>query len=207
MKKFISLALMSMLLALQGSAETLFYKVSIRLNVPRVFDNMQSLGYRKMQWQSITGYVAVDMSAPDKSSCEPVVYAYNFVNRTHKVQGSRVTYLDAWATDVMWRYIGSNKTNVFRKPNVKFSLDMNPSYNIGDDEPDNTLIMTLAGSGSSDSLIIGRITGQIGCGCMAYGHISPTRTVDGRVSDIVPLYGTFTMRLVSRSMCRLDKED
>lgn len=207
MKKFISLALMSVLLAFQCSAETLFYKVSIRLNVPRVFDNTQSRGYRKIQRQRITGYVAVDMSAPDESSCEPVVYAYSFVNKTHKVCGSKVTYRNAWATDVMWRYIGSNKTNVFKNPNMKFSLDMNPSYNIGDDEPDNTLIMTLAGSGSSDKIITGRITGQIGCGCTAYGHISPTRTVNGMVNDIVPLYGTFTMRLVSRSACRLVKED
>lgn len=40
------------------------------------------------------------------------------------------------------------------------------------------------------------VTGKIGCGCSAYGHKSPTRTVDCRVSDIVPLSGTFTMKRV-----------
>lgn len=205
MKNIVLLAFLA-LASLQALSETYVYKVSMKLYVPRVFDNMQSLGYRKMQWQHVTGYLAVDMDVSDDTGGEPRVWAYDFVNKTHKVLGARVTYSDVWATDVMWRYIGSNKKNVFKKPNIKLSLDLNPSYNIGADEPDNTLVITMAGCGSSDNLIIGRVTGQIGCGCTAYGHVSPTRTVDCRVSDIVPMFGSFTMRLVSRLACRLAKE-
>ena len=187
------------------SAETLIYKVTMRLRVPRVYDNMQSLGYRKAQWQRIIGYIAVDK---DLGSCkeegedligEPEICSYGFVNNTHKVNGKKVTYEDdSIADNVMWRFIGSNKTGIFKNTCVKFDLDLDPSYNIGDDEPDNTLIIRLSGIGMSESHITGNVTGQIGCGCMAYGHISPTRDICGNVRDITPLYGRFTMRLKQR---------
>lgn len=192
------------LLPLAGNSETLIYEVTMRLKVPRVYDNYQSLGYRKPQWQKIVGYVSVDKdmaSQPSEDdgyvSGEPEIYAYGFTNKTHKLSsGKRVTYADcSLADDVMWRYIGSNKTGKFKTTCIKFSLDLDPSYNIGYDEPDNTLIIQLSGIGSSEKKIKGNVTGQIGCGCMAYGHVSPTRDVLGEVRDITPLYGTFTMKL------------
>lgn len=50
--------------------------------------------------------------------------------------------------------------------------------------------------------IKGSVKGQIGCGCRAYGHLSPTRVWLGFVSDYVvdvaPLYGTFSAQFLSR---------
>lgn len=176
-------------------AETMVYKLTMKLKVPRIYDNMQSLGSRKVQSQTVYGYVYIDKDSLDESG-EPAVFVRNVFNKTHKVGGANVTYRDADATGVMYRYIGNNKTGVFKKPCVKFSLDLDPSYNVGYDEPDNTLVIQLAGQGSSEKKIKGNVTGQIGCGCKAYGHVSPTRTVDCMVNDIAPLYGQFTMKLV-----------
>lgn len=207
MKRIHYYAALAMLigLPLAGHSETLVYKVTMHLHVPRVYNNTQSLGYRKPQRQVIIGYVSVDkdMAAqPDEEgnvSGEPEIYAYSFYNRTHKVAGSQVTYADqSLADDVMWRYIGNNKTGVFKRTCIKFSLDLNPSYNIGADEPDNTLVIQLSGIGKSEKLIRGSVTGQIGCGCFAYGHVSPTRDIQGNVQDITPLYGRFTMKLKQR---------
>lgn len=176
-------------------AETLVYKLKMKLEVPRIYDNMQSKGYRKVQAQYVYGYVYVDTN-PRKGSKEPSVSVCCVYNKTHKVSGKSVTYSDAEATEVTWRFIGSNKTGVFKQPCLKFSLDLNPSYNIGADEPDNTLVITLSGRGKNYKSISGKVTGQIGCGCSAYGHVSPTRTIVYGVDDISPLSGTFTMKLV-----------
>jgi hypothetical protein len=167
------------------------------LKVPRVYDNTESKGYRKIQPQMLVGYVYVDKNLGD-NEVEPLIKTYNLVNKTHKVAGSYVTYRDSTAYDVMWRYTGSNKTGVFKNVNLMFSLDLDPSYNIGADEPDNTLIITLSGYGSSESIIRGGVTGHIGCGCTANGHVSPTRTLGCLVNDKAPLHGTFSMRRVAR---------
>lgn len=183
------------------SAETAIYKLTMNLKIPRVYDNAQSLGYRKNQTQRIMAYVDVYKDSLDEG--EPLIEVHGCYNRTHKVGGASVTYKDATASGVMWRYIGSNKKMVFKNTNLMFSLDLDPSYNIGADEPDNALIITLSGWGNTERVIKGQVTGQIGCGCTAYGHISPTRTIDCRVSDIVPLSGSFTMRRISVSyICR-----
>lgn len=185
-------------------SETLVYRVTMRLYVPRVYNNMQSMGYRKAQWQLIKGYISVNKNGccndEEEMVTEPEIWSWGFVNNSHKVNGEKVTYRDcAKAENVMWRYIGSNKTGIFKNTCVKFSLDLDPSYNIGDDEPDNTLVIQLSGIGSSETMISGSVTGQIGCGCMAYGHVSPTRDMCGYVRDITPLYGRFTMRLKQRT--------
>lgn len=194
MRPLVAIAALALLAALPACAETLVYRTTMSLYIPRVYANTESLGYRKFQRQSVRGWILVDKSALTESG-EPSVTAA-LTNYTHRVQGERVTYtvtVDDEST--MWRYIGSNATGVFKKPAVKFVLDCDPSYNIGADEPDNTLILTLSGRGNTDRAIRGSVAGQIGCGCHAYGHISPTRRVDGEVSDITPCYGTFTMRL------------
>lgn len=181
-------------------SETIVYKMKMSLKIPRVYDNSKSLGYRKIQRQKIECKVYVDKDLKDGQS-EPEIAVYDVVNKTHKIQSKNVTYRDCEAQDVTWRYIGSNKTGIFKNANVKLCLDLDPSYNIGDDEPDNALIITLAGVGSTDKTISGCITGNMGCGCKAYGHVSPTRTVDlCSVSDIVPVCGTFTMRKIG--VCR-----
>lgn len=189
---------------IDSSAETLIYKCTMLLDIPRVYDNTQSLGYRKPQRQQIVGYITVDTDISGRSEeedkifgyGEPAICALGFTNNTHKISTGKVTYEDACAQEVMWRYIGNNKTGVFRRTNVEFKLDLNPSYNIGEDEPDNTLIITLSGDGATYKQISGTVTGHIGCGCADYGHTSPTRTIDFRVDDKAPLDGRFAMRLV-----------
>ena len=182
--------------AFTAGAEVVAYKLTMSLKVPRVYDNMKSNGYRKIQTQKIKAFVLIDKVLGDDQT-EPIVEVVGVVNKSHKVNGKFVTYRDVAAEDVMWRYIGSNKTGVFKKTNVMFGLDLDPSYNVGDDEPDNTLIVTLSGYGYNECKIKGYVTGQIGCGCYAYGHVSPTRTIGCLVSDIAPLCGTFTMKRVA----------
>lgn len=180
-------------------SETIVYKMKMSLKIPRVYDNSRSLGYRKNQRQKIECIVYVDKDLAS-GQIEPAISVCNAVNKTHKTSSGNVTYGDCEAEDVTWRYIGSNKTGVFKNANIKFSLDLNPSYNIGDDEPDNTLLITLSGLGASDRIFSGHVTGNIGCGCKAYGHKSPTRTISCLVSDVVPVSGTFTMRRIG--VCR-----
>jgi len=183
-------------------ANTIVYKLTMSLKVPRVYDNTASKGYRKIQKQKITGYIYVDREhAMEDEPGEPTIISHDMVNNTHKVSGRKVSYSDAYASGVMWRFIGNNKTGKFKNVNLKYSLDLNPSYNIGADEPDNTLIITLAGYGVSEKSIKGSVTGQMGCGCSAYGHVSPTRTLCGLVSDITPMCGTFAMKRVKTLDC------
>jgi len=190
--RYICSALIAALCAVSGfsaKAETITYKLVMKLDIPRVYDNMQSKGYRKVQKQRIVGFVTINKDAVG----EPVIKTYGIFNKTHLVGGKYVTYDDTVADDVMWRYIGSNETGVFKNVQLKFSLDLDPSYNIGADEPDNALIITLSGRGVNEKYIRGMVTGQIGCGCTAYGHISPTRTVHGEVDDIAPICGKFAL--------------
>jgi hypothetical protein len=174
------------------------YNLTMSLYVPRVYHNTQSLGYREVQRQKIKGKIFVYFD-PDSGASEPEISALDIVNTTHKINGARVTYGDADATEIMWRYIGSNRSGVFKKAQVKFSLDLDPSYNIGADEPDNALIIQISGHGASDKTIKGSVTGQIGCGCTEHGHLSPTRRIDGNPSDITPLDGTFVMTRIGKS--------
>ena len=179
-------------------AESLIYQLNMRLRIPRVYDNTQSKGYRKFQWQRILGYIIVDKSSYESEYIEPNIFVYGLTNNTHKINKDNVTYDAVEASDVMWHYIGNNRTCIFKNTCIKLYLDLNPSYNIGDDEPDNTLLIQLSGVGDSERLIGGNVTGQIGCGCKEYGHVSPTRDINGNVCDTAPLYGTFTMRLKKR---------
>lgn len=204
MKKTLAIACLALAVTapLSAMSEVLVYKLTMKLYVPRIYDNMQSMGYRKSQPQTIRGYVYVDKGV-ESGQTEPEISVEGMYNKTHKISSKCVTYMDTDATGVMYRYIGNNRTGVFKKPCIKFSLSLDPSYNIGDDEPDNTLVINLAGQGKSERKIKGAVTGQIGCGCRAYGHVSPTRTIVYGVDDIAPLYGNFTMTLLgSIASCR-----
>lgn len=80
----------------ESCAETIVYKLTMYIKVPRVYDNYQSLGYRKMQSPKIVGYVAVDkdLAAQQEDDDEDIGYsegelvitARDFVNKTHKVE-------------------------------------------------------------------------------------------------------------------------
>ena len=100
--------------------------------------------------------------------------------------------------------IGSNKTNRFKTATLCLSIAAEPSYNIGQFDEDTSLYITISGKGTINtkglmSKANGYVAGTLGCGCMAYGHKSPTRTigyngVTDTVSDVAAVYGTWTLK-------------
>ncbi len=110
----------------------------------------------------------------------------DFVNKTHKLSnGKNVTYraeMDYDACYPKFNAIGSNKTNIFRTASICFAIGAEPSYNIGEYDEDTSLFVTLGGKGTISKKgyiqhARGYLAGSLGCGCMAYGHISPTRKI------------------------------
>ena len=143
-------------------------------------------------------------------SGETVVKVKDLENRTHRINGNRVTY-----TCYEYPYddnqnlvvgIGNNKTLKFSQGGAYFSFVAEPSYNIGEVDEDNTLMLQLSGHGTLNKDILrtlrGSVSGRIGCGCMAYGHVSPTRLFLGYLTefvyDVAPLDGRFTATFKSR---------
>ena len=183
---------MAALLSFVVNASTIVdtYTFRMTLHVPRIHDNSLSLGYRRYQTQLFKGELQV--SYKEDGTVETKVL--NLVNRTHKINNNRITYVcHDWPYDDNSGYvvgIGSNRTKKFSQAGVKFGFVADPSYNIGEIDEDNTLMLELSGYGSLKEgwkaiSFRGMATGQIGCGCSAYGHISPTRLYLGYLTDIV----------------------
>ena len=185
------------------------YKFTMSLNVPRVYDNMTSKGNRKYHKDKFEGILRikypVDESARGQISIEALY------NKSHKVNGMNVTY-DVIVDDGTIVYprvnlLGDNKTGKFKTPSVVFFACCDPSYNIGEVDEDNTLYIMLAGKGLVSqnkrkgcqviSSLSGYVSGSIGCGCYAYGHVSPTRIngvcgpIRGYVDDVAAVWGTW----------------
>ena len=189
------------------------YDLTMSLKVPRIYDNMKSLGYRKDQRQTIKGQLKIIYK---DDAYRPIIVITNLVNRTHKVNGNCITYSvivdDGNFVFPRFNYIGNNKTGKFKTAKIVFYIDANPSYNVGLDEPDNTLLLLLSGTGISKTKsgvqyvkkISGYATGTLGCGCTAYGHISPTRVVGAygptdMVADIATVEGRWSAKFVCRT--------
>lgn len=183
------------------------YKLTLRVRVPRIYDNMESLGYRKYQTQTIRGELRFVYRSDGSVQVETSV----LTNITHKINGKNVTYATYPTDDDDWMNltvaVGNNRTMKFRQGGIDIQFIAEPSYNIGEINEDNTLVLRLSGTGSitsSDRLnfIRGSATGRIGCGCTDFGHISPTRLWLSHLTDIVvdvaPVYGTFNARLIGR---------
>ena len=185
------LMLAAVLLPLALFARTTYYDLTMSLNVPVIVDNSRSLGKRVYRRQKIKGRVVVKH---DRDGGEPSVEFRDMVNKSHKTSsGQYVKYATA-VEGGGWHAVGNNKTGVFKKPSVFLSIEAEPSYALAGGE-DNTLIVTLAGSGSSAKCIRGYVAGQLGCGCYAYGHVSPTRILGTcTVVDTAAVWGTFTMK-------------
>lgn len=179
------------------------YKLKMQLNIPRVYNNTKSLGYRKYQSQSISGTMYLEY---DKSGNFIGMSFSNFVNRTHVLSsGKNVMYdcfLDTSKRQPTLVAIGSNKTQKFNVVSLSFSLMAEPNYNIGAFDEDTSLFIDLAGKGSMKKDQIktanGFVAGTLGCGCYYYGHVSPTRLIwwygiSPYVSDIAAVYGKWTM--------------
>lgn len=171
-------------------AKTCVYDVTMRLHVPAIVDNMQSLGRRVYKTQLLKGRMTVT-----DGEFEPTVAFTALENRSHKVSLRYVSY-DVAVDKVGWHAIGDNRTGVFRKTSVFLSVEALPSYALADGE-DNTLILTLAGRGTTDRAISGYAAGQLGCGCYAYGHVSPTRIYGTcTVVDTAAVWGTWRAKKV-----------
>lgn len=93
------------------------------------------------------------------------VKVMNLVNNTHRINGFPISYdcyeypyEDHWTRVVC---IGSNKTGKFNQGGVEFAFQADPSYNIGDVDEDNTLLLELSGYGSVGKDIIKSIRGTV----------------------------------------------
>ena len=215
-KKTILSAIAAFAFAMVANAQIVdTYSFTMHLYVPRIYDNMQSLGYRKYQHQTLKGELMFIYS----DSEETVVKVKGLENRTHKINGHRVTYkCYDWPYDdnqVLVVGIGSNKTGKFTQGGACFSFVAEPSYNIGAVDEDNTLMLELSGHGTLKKDVLksikGSVRGKIGCGCMAYGHVSPTRLFLGYLSDVVydvaPLDGRFTAIFKKRYVGPIDVDN
>lgn len=175
--------------ALFAEPTTDVYDFKMRVKVPRIYDNTESKGQRKWQTQVIYGQMLVDYDTDDEALR---ITFKDCINKTHKIDGKRVTYMcEKGYEDVTrrWVVMGSNKTGLFKCGSCFFFACFDPSYNIGDDEPDNSLLLYFGGYGAlqkvNSSACSGTVykvrrwsgycVGTMGCGCRAYGHTSPTR--------------------------------
>lgn len=182
------------------------YRLKLVIKNPRVFDNMQSKGFRKYKTETFYGELLV--TYPSDNSAGATIEVKNLYDNNYLIGGKNVTYDVTVDEDMMMpriNLIGNNQTKVFKKPSIMFALVCDPSYNIGDDGEDNTLYIVLAGSGyisnrkRSNQQVIstmrGFLAGTLGCGCTAYGHVSPTRVngvrgpILSQVDDVAAVWG------------------
>lgn len=160
------------------------FDLKLSMKVPRIYNNNQSLGYRKYQTQTVNGEMLIDF---DKYGSITNVTFRNMVNKTHKMSNGKYVTYDAYIdSDIIYprfNVIGNNNTGKFTTPSVSFYLAADPAYNIGEMSEDNGLYILMSGYGTLDAkkgnikTISGTFGGTLGCGCMAYGHVSPTRVL------------------------------
>lgn len=192
-----------------GETVTDVYNFRMCLYVPRVYDNTQSLGYRKYQRQIIKGLMLVSYDVMGNE--RPSVAFTNLYNVTHKVNGNNVTYNAVTDTSVPVRVnvVGDNATKRFRTPSVSFAMVAEPSYIIGEPNEDNTLYVSVSGFGRNVTTngvnvmlyLQGSVAGTIGCGCTDYGHTSPTRVMGATgptdiVEDVASVHGIWRARWI-----------
>lgn len=141
-------------------------------------------------------------------------------NWTFKVQKKRVGYLTPGPDDEPLTYptavwLGDNLTGVFKTGSVCFSAELFPDYakNVSTEiTSDNSFVLQFSGRATSKivhgcrvmSRMKGSVTGTQGCGCMDFGHKSPTRAdsvfgVDcDHVIDKAGVDGVWTATLKSK---------
>ena len=224
MKTTISLFLFCLSLSVFGITDK--YSLTMSLQVPRVYNNTESTGYRRIQTQKITGDMFIEYFTNNTYQ----ISVSNLVNHTHKINGEYVTYeCEVDNEGYIWGpqlgYIGNNKTDTFKTPFMFFYMECMPSY-VSLDEPDSTLVISLSGVGSSMlksvytynekgrkvldykyryiSYISGNVAGTLGCGCTEYGHKSPTRVAGpfgptDEAVDISVVKGTWKIKYKERT--------
>ena len=179
------------------------YRFRMRLHIPRIYDNNQSRGYRKYQTQTVQGEAYLSY---DKDGTLVDVTFGQMVNKTQKLSnGGALTYPNTQLNTLIYprfNAIGSNKTGKFKTASICFYLAAEPNYNKGGFDEDNALYVQLAGKGTLDSKkkhlkkANGNVAGTLGCGCMAYGHKSPTRKITfygpgDEVDDVAAVFGNW----------------
>ena len=184
-----------------------YYDFTLRLHIPRIYNNSTSLGYRKYQLQTIVGEMQLQY---DKFGDIADIVFTNMVNKTQKLSnGSALTYPRSYLDNIVYprfNAIGNNKTKIFKTASICFNLAAEPNYNIGEFNEDNGLYIQLSGKGTFDTYkyylkrATGYVTGTLGCGCMAYGHVSPTRKItyfgpQNAVDDVAAVYGRWTIKI------------
>lgn len=182
----------------------------MKLYVPRIYGNEQSLGRRDYQRQRVQGIM--NLHYAEDGSLVDVTFD-NMVNLTHRMSnGQFVTYPNTELDDRVFpkfNAVGDNKTGKFKKASVCFYLAAEPVFNVGDFTEDNALYVMVAGRGRFHSkygclrYVSGKVAGALGCGCVAYGHVSPTRKIGfygptDDVDDVAAVEGTWTAKLVKR---------
>ena len=184
------------------------YRFHMRLRVPQVTNNTTSEGKRTYTTQNIRGPMYIVWLANGDFRIE----FGELVNSNFKVQGSPVTYKGREMKELVntrFNYIGNNKTGRFTKPCLAFFGEFEPSYAQGEADEDNSFYLMFGGDGASAEvkeyggvriakMISGYAAGVQGCGCSAYGHVSPTRdaTITGpgvQVDDVVATSGRWQM--------------
>ena len=197
---------------LQAKQVTDAYVFKMTLQVPRVYDNTQSLGYRKYQKQVVTGRMFITYDTSRES--RPVITFSKLVNQQHKVNGAKVVYdvtVEEYVTPLV-NAIGSNQTGEFKTPTAIFAIQAWPSYAKGAPDEDNSLNVVLSGKGITSLIgssrvvkkISGSVAGALGCSCTAYGHVSPTRVMGAfgptdLVDDVAAVFGTWQAVRIANS--------
>ena len=213
MKKLLSAIAFIFMMAVCQATTVDTYQLKMSLKIPQVYDNFQSLGYRKYKTQKFKGIVYVQYDA-DQTSFE----FGTLTNLTHKLStGKQITYDVSHSDYPRWNYIGSNKTKKFKLPTTLISFEAYPNYALSDIvTDDNSLYLQLAGYGISSKTgprqlpkrLKGYATGSLGCGCAEYGHISPTRLIGyygpllDHVDDVAPVLGTWQMKYLTTSVVK-----
>lgn len=191
------------------------YDFTLSLKVPQVLENNLSTGYRKFKAQKIKGKMYIVWMGDGSFRIE----FSDLVNKNFKVRGVNVTYEGIQDESIYPRFnfIGNNKTGKFPTPCLCFSVMLEPSYALGGATEDNSFVLVLSAKGTSSykskycctiaTKFSGYATGHQGCGCMDYGHKSPTRnaTLCGpgeEVNDVVATYGTWSAKWKGRCFCR-----
>ena len=114
MKKAITM-LLAAVMSITATAQIVdTYKFTMNLKVPRIYDNMASKGYRKLQPQRLVG----DLQFVYKDDGTVKIRVKNLVNKSHKINGIPISYV---CYDFPYDYhdplvvgIGSNKTGKFK---------------------------------------------------------------------------------------------
>lgn len=191
------------------------YDFSMILKVPQVKDNTDSKGYRKFATQKIKGKMYIVWKSDGSFRIE----FSDLVNKNFKVKGVNVKYegLQDESVYPRFNFIGNNRTEKFTTPCICFSVVLKPSYALGGATEDNSFVLVMSAQGTSkykenlDCTVAAKLSGYVaghqGCGCMAYGHKSPTRTATIRgpgsgVSDVVATFGSWKAKWKGRSRCK-----